>query len=89
MASKGFKDYKRFPVIMGAHDVLVVHVFERTDNLEDVIWMSDFEPKMYDDIEVYKRAASQFIDQLEGCYCDMFLMELIEVCREKLNKKAV
>ena len=84
---KKYKDYKRFPIIMGPHDVIVVHVFERNDKLEDVVWMSDFEPKMYDDVGVYKRAAEQFIDQLEGCYCDMFLMELIKVCENKLKKR--
>ena len=84
---KKFKDYKRFPIILGQHSVIVVHVFKRTDTLEDVIWMSDFEPKWVDDAEMYKRAANQFIDQLEGQYCDMFLMELIKVCEDKLKNK--
>jgi len=35
---KKFKDYKRFPIILGQHSVIVVHVFKRTDTLEDVIW---------------------------------------------------
>ena len=82
---KDFKDYKRFPIIISPHDVLVVHVFERNDKLEDVIWMADFEPKLYDDFQVYKRAAEQLIEQLEGCYCDLFLKELIEVCKIKLK----
>ena len=83
---KNYKDYKRFPIITGPHDVIVVHVFERNDKLEDVIWMEDFEPKWKEDAEMYKRAAEQFIDQLEGSYCDMFLMELIKVCENKLKK---
>ena len=84
---KKFEDYERFPIILGQHSVIVVHVFKRTSKLEDVIWMSDFEPKWVDDAEMYKRAANQFIDQLEGKYCDMFLMELIKACEDKLKNK--
>jgi hypothetical protein len=84
--SKKFKDYKRFPIILSPHYCIVVHVFERNDKLEDVIWMEDFEPKMYDNIEVYKRASQQFIDQLEGCYCRLFLEELIKTCQQKIKE---
>lgn len=83
---KNWKDYKRFPIILGPHEVMVIHLFERTDRLEDVLWMEDFEPKWQEDAEMYKRAANQFIDQLEGRYCDLFLEELIKACQEKLNK---
>lgn len=81
-----FKDYTRFPIITSSHAILVIHVFKRTEYLEDVIWMNDFEPKWQEDVEMYKRAAEQFINQLEGRYCDLFLQELIKVCQEKLKK---
>ena len=80
------KDYKRFPIIISEHDVLVIHVFSRCDYLED-IWMHDHEGKMIDDYNKFKIAARQLIDQLEDNYCDLFLEELIKACQYKLKKK--
>lgn len=83
---KDFKDYKRFPIIISPHDCLVIHVFERTDNMED-IWMDDVEGIHDEYYKMYGRAANQLIDQLQGCYCDLFLEELIKVCQNKLKRK--
>jgi hypothetical protein len=84
--SKRFKEYERFPIHISQHHVLLIHVFERTDNLEDVLWLSEYEPKWEADAKMFNKSANQLIDQLEGSYCDAFLEELIKVCQEKLKK---
>ena len=82
-----YKDYKRFPIMISTHDCLVVHVFSRTDKIEDIFLYADHESKMYSDYEMFEIAAKQLINQLEGNYCDLFLEELIKVCQDKLKKK--
>ena len=71
---KDFENYKRKPIILNPHCVLLIHLFKRCDNLED-LWANDQEEGMMRP-ELYSDAAKQLIDQLEGQYCDLFIEEL-------------
>jgi outer membrane lipopolysaccharide assembly protein LptE/RlpB len=69
-----FKNYKRKPIILNSHCVMLIHLFKRFDDLED-LWMHDQEAGLMPP-ELYRDAAKQLIEQLEGQYCDLFIDEL-------------
>jgi hypothetical protein len=82
-----YKHYRRFPIILGKNDIAVIHVFSRYDNLEDACWMSDNDEYFRSRYDTFKESAEQFIDQLEGAYCEAFIIALRDRCNEILKRE--
>lgn len=74
---------ERFPIILNKHTVMVIHLFERHDCIED-FWMSECEHE--DSIKDQCRAAHQLIDQLGDDWTPAFLLELRKAVVEKLKE---
>ena len=71
----------RFPIILNDHSVMVIHMFTRTDYLED-LWMSDF----MDTISQQSDSAKQFLSQLDDHWTPHFLIELRKAITERLQE---
>lgn len=71
----------REPIHLSAHAVALIHIFDRTDYLEDG-WT--FAAPIDVDL-FYKTAAKQFISQLEGYGCVAFLEALRDEIKDVLD----
>ena len=72
--------YEREPIKLSSHAVLLLHLFTRTDHLEDLCWLDGDATKNHPK-HPYRSAAKQFMLQLEGHHCIAFLLAL----RDELN----
>jgi len=77
---KDFKDYKRFPIQIGAQSIIVIHHFSN-NSMKDSFELHDMQEENQKAWEYnwkeHELAAKQFFDQLEGHYCDAFLESII------------
>lgn len=75
-----YKEYKRFPIQIGVQSIMLIHLFndikEGFNNTLENLHMED-ENEAVLNWDIHKNAAKQFFSQLEGKYCDAFLMEFI------------
>lgn len=85
--SKDLEHYKRFPIQLSEDTFLLLHIFNRDLNHSfESAWLSDNDAYFGTEMEVYKRAADQFISQLEGEECELFIIALKNRCEEYINK---
>jgi hypothetical protein len=63
----------RKPIYLNPHAVALIHIFTKTDKMDDC-WMLDTDWAFHD---TYKEAAKEFVNQLEGQQCDSFIENLI------------
>lgn len=85
---KEFKNYKRKFIQLSHKTVILIHIFEKSnDNFEDII-LSDHEEyyKQNHNIDIYKEAADQFFKQLEGNECLYFVECLRDKCNEMIKE---
>ena len=54
------KEYKRFPIQLSKHTIMLIHLFNRHDCLEDM-WVSDCEHAFEENVKVHKEAAQQLM----------------------------
>jgi len=66
---------KRQPIQLNNHAVAVIHIFNRTDYLED-IWMSEVDEYTEDSCNQHELAAKQFVEQLEDWWTPKFMKAL-------------
>lgn len=92
-----FKKYDRRFIQLSRNIGMLIHLFEKdSDHSWEDIWLQDFTGVYEKDHLLYKDAAKQFINQLEGHYsiaflealrdeCDKYIQEHREQCK-KFNK---
>lgn len=85
-----FKKYDRKFIQLNRNVCMLIHLFEKDDNhsWEDV-WLHDFVGIHEKDFFLYKEAANQLIDQLEGHWCRAFLEALRDVCSERIEQDLI
>lgn len=85
-----FKKYDRKFIQLSRDVAILIHIFEkdREHSWED-IWLHDFTGVYERDHLLYKEAANQLIDQLEGQWCRAFLEALREVCDERIEQDLI
>lgn len=83
-----FKKYDRKFIQLSRNVAILIHIFDKDHSWED-IWLRDFTGVCERDHFLYKEAAKQFIDQLEGHWCRAFLMALKEVCEERIEQDLI
>jgi len=69
------KKIRRAPIIMDKNTVALIHVFHKHDDFDDM-WMHDIEKYILENYEQYEEAAKQFINQLDGHWCVLFMEHL-------------
>lgn len=85
--SKDFEDYKRFPIQLNEGQFLLLHIFNRKLNHSfEAAWLEDNDAYFGTALEVYDRAADQFISQLEGQECEHFIIALKNRCEKYIDK---
>lgn len=93
-----FKKYDRKFIQLDINTAMLIHLFEKdSDHSWEDIWLQDFTGVYEKDHLLYKDAAKQFINQLEGHYsiaflkalrdeCDRYIEEHKEKCKKYENK---
>jgi len=79
------KEIRRAPIVLNKNTVALIHIFEKYDDLEDM-WMHDLDKYMIENYEEHEKAAKQFISQLEGHYCVLFMENLIKEAFKAITK---
>lgn len=69
---------RREPILLDKNTVALIHIFERYDELEDVMLLNDLPKYMQESYEQYKRSAQQFISQLKDNWTVLFMENLVE-----------
>ena len=77
-----FENYKRFPIQLSDHCIMLIHLFKREDKLEDM-WTWDNEYMNEESYTQYQLAAKQLMQQLEGEYTPLFLEALEKEIQER------
>ena len=72
--------YEREPIKLSSHAMMLIHLFTRTDRLEDICWL-DGDLTNGVPGRPYRKAARQMMNQLEGQHCIAFLLAL----RDEIN----
>ena len=72
----------RYPIKINNHAVAVIHIFTKTDDLED-LWMTDMQSYLEENYNGYQGAAQQFIDQLK----DYWNIAFMEALRDEIDKR--
>jgi len=82
-----FKKYDRKFIQLDRNVCMLIHLFEKDDDhsWEDV-WLQDFTGVYEKDCLLYKDAAKQLIDQLEGNWCVAFLEALRDECDKHVQE---
>lgn len=82
-----FKKYDRKFIQLSRDIGMLIHIFEKDSNhsWED-IWLHDFTGVYEKDHSLYKDAAKQLLDQLEGHYCIAFLKALRDECDKHIQE---
>lgn len=76
-----FKKYDRKFIQLDINTAMLIHLFEKdSEHSWEDIWLQDFTGVYERDMLLYKEAAKQFIDQLEGNWCVAFLEALRDEC---------
>ena len=64
---------RREPIILNPHAIANIHIFKKFDDLDD-IWESELGGAMWP--EDYARSAKQFVEQIKGECCMLFMEAL-------------
>ena len=85
--SKDWTLYEREPIKLGKNTVMLIQIFTKLDRLEDLCWhdgclTGGFEKCGHE----YRKAAKQFLLQLEGHCCPAFIMALRDECETDLRQ---
>ena len=85
-----FKKYDRKFIQLDRNICILINIFEKDNahSWEDV-WLHDFVGIHEKDFFLYKEAANQLIDQLEGHWCRAFLEALRDVCSERIEQDLI
>ncbi len=78
---------ERVPILLSKNAIALIQIFTKFDNLEDS-WIIDISNYYENNKNIYKKAAKQFVSQLEGQWCIEFMEELqkeINICLEKIG----
>ncbi len=79
--------YKRFPIELNEHTIMLIKLFSRQDYFSD-LWEDDLEAK-YGILGLnFKDAAKQFMDQLEGHYCYAFLEDMVLEMMKRMKQES-
>lgn len=83
--SDRYGNYDRHPIQLSEHTIALIKLYSRTDYLEDcfVVDMSEHVCMKNKD---YKKAAQQFINQLEGRWNGVFIDYLIEELSQERDR---
>ena len=82
-----FKKYDRRFIQLSRNIAILIHIFEKDlDHSWEDIWLQDFTGVCERDHFLYKEAAKQFIDQLEGNWCVAFLEALRDECDKHIQE---
>ena len=82
-----FKKYDRRFIQLSRNVAILIHIFEKDlDHSWEDIWLQDFTEVCERDHFLYKEAAKQFIDQLEGNWCVAFLEALRDECDKHIQE---
>jgi len=82
--SKEIDNYERKPILLDNNTVAFIQIFTKYSHIEDIAF------GIYDELDVIKRweeAAKEFIRQLDGRWCDLFIEALIKECKQILKYK--
>jgi hypothetical protein len=74
----------RIPIYLNKHTVALIQVFTRCEQLED-LWVTDYPEYDEDPDTVAKKAAEQFIGQLQDHWTPRFLEALQDEIRIRLS----
>ena len=84
---KPFKDYKRKFIQLRRDVLILLHIFEKdVDHSFEDMSLEDHKEVWKIDNTLYKESAKQFIDQLEGHWCIMFLEALRDECNKVIEE---
>ena len=82
-----FKKYDRRFIQLSRDIGMLIHIFKKDlDHTWEDIWLQDFTGVYEKDHLLYKDAAKQFIDQLEGHYSIAFLKALRDECDKHIQE---
>lgn len=82
-----FKKYDRRFIQLSRDIGMLIHLFEKdSEHSWEDIWLQDFVGVYEKDHLLYKDAAKQFIDQLEGNWCVAFLEALRDECDKHIQE---
>lgn len=82
-----FKKYDRKFIQLDINTAMLIHLFEKdSEHSWEDIWLQDFTGVYERDMLLYKEAAKQFIDQLEGNWCVAFLEALRDECDKHIKE---
>ena len=82
-----FKKYDRKFIQLSRNIGMLIHLFEKdSDHSWEDVWLQDFTGVYEKDHLLYKEAAKQFVDQLEGHYCISFLEALRNECDKHIQE---
>lgn len=82
-----FKKYDRKFIQLSRDIGMLIHLFEKDkDHSWEDIWLHDFTGIYEHDFFLYKEAAKQFLDQLEGHWSVAFLEALREECDKHIQE---
>ena len=81
-----FKKYDRKFIQLSRNIGMLIHIFEKDlDHTWEDVWLQDFTGVYEKDHSLYKEAAKQFRDQLEGHYSIAFLKALRDECDKHIQ----
>lgn len=82
-----YKKYDRKFIQLCRNTAILIHIFEKDkDHSWEDVWLHDFTGVYEKDHLLYKEAAKQFIDQLEGNWCVAFLEALRDECNKRIEQ---
>lgn len=82
-----FKKYDRRFIQLDRNTAILIHIFEKDkDHSWEDMWLHDFTGVYEKDHLLYKEAAKQFLDQLEGNWSIAFLKALRDECDKHIQE---
>ena len=78
--------YERTLVQINSNTAVLLQLFHASNHIADACWSSECFMQFREDLKTHKRAAKQFVDQLEGHWTAAFMMALRDAINEELNK---
>ena len=81
-----FNKYDRKFIQLNRNTAMLIHLFEKdSDHSWEDIWLQDLTGIYEKDMLLYKEAAEQFVNQLEGQLCIAFLEALRDECNKHIE----
>ena len=82
-----FKEYTRRFIQLNRDTALLLHIFKKDfDHSWEDVHLQDFTGVYEADYNIHREAAKQFIKQLEGHWCIMFLEALRDECNKLIEE---